>query len=124
MMLPSPNRASRREPVVRAAQLLNRRSLSRARRGGPEGGRTPLTELSSRRQARPARRRDNHAVPQAGADLRQQRSWAYENPRPEVQALVPTDARRILDVGCSSGRLGEALKQRQAAEVVGVELDP
>ena len=50
---------------------------------------------------------------------------AYENPRPDVQALVPRDARRILDLGCSSGALGAALKARQpGAAVVGVERDP
>ncbi len=49
---------------------------------------------------------------------------AYENARPEVQAHIPLDAGRILDLGCSSGRLGEAIKARQPAEVVGVELEP
>ena len=38
-------------------------------------------------------------------------------------ALVPTTARRVLDIGCGAGRLGEALKGRQQAEVVGVELN-
>ncbi|MEA2272887.1 MAG: hypothetical protein QOI98_1595, partial [Solirubrobacteraceae bacterium] len=52
------------------------------------------------------------------------RIHSYENPRLPVQALVPRDARRILDLGCSSGALGEALKARQPAEVVGVELEP
>lgn len=56
------------------------------------------------------------------SDLRERRAGAYENPRPEVQALVPRTAHRILDVGCSSGRLGEALKQRQTAHVTGIEL--
>ncbi len=56
-------------------------------------------------------------------ELRRRRAYAYENPRPEVQALVPLEARRILDVGCSSGALGAALKQRQRAEVVGIEVD-
>ncbi|MEA2443254.1 MAG: hypothetical protein QOJ12_546 [Thermoleophilales bacterium] len=51
------------------------------------------------------------------------RAHAYENPRPDVQALVPRDARRVLDLGCSSGALGAALKQRQPAEVTGVEID-
>jgi len=55
--------------------------------------------------------------------LRQRRRWMYENPRPDVQALVPREARRILDLGCSSGALGGALKSRQAAEVVGIEND-
>jgi methionine biosynthesis protein MetW len=49
---------------------------------------------------------------------------AYENPRPELQRQVPDTARRILDLGCASGALGEALKARQACEVVGVERDP
>lgn len=48
---------------------------------------------------------------------------AYENPRPELQARVPASARRILDLGCSSGALGAALKARQDCEVVGVEVD-
>jgi methionine biosynthesis protein MetW len=58
------------------------------------------------------------------AELRSRRAGAYENPRPEVAELVPLHARRILDLGCSSGALGAALKQRQGAEVVGIELDP
>jgi methionine biosynthesis protein MetW len=59
----------------------------------------------------------------APAPQRDLRSHAYENPRPEVQALVPAGARRVLDLGCSSGALGAALKARQDVEVVGVELD-
>ena len=56
------------------------------------------------------------------AELRAARAYAYENPRPEVQALVPGGVRRILDLGCSSGALGAALKAREGAEVVGVEV--
>ena len=55
---------------------------------------------------------------------REARAHAYENARPEVQALVPLGARRILDLGCASGALGAALKARQSCEVVGVESDP
>ena len=55
--------------------------------------------------------------------LRGARHDAYESTRPDVQALVPGSARRILDLGCAAGHLGAALKQRQAAEVVGIELD-
>jgi 2-polyprenyl-3-methyl-5-hydroxy-6-metoxy-1,4-benzoquinol methylase len=57
-------------------------------------------------------------------ELRRSRAHAYENPRPEVQRLVPPTARRILDLGCASGALGAALKARQHAEVVGIELEP
>jgi SAM-dependent methyltransferase len=56
-------------------------------------------------------------------ELRERRRGAYENPRPEVQELVPFGARCILDLGCSSGALGAALKQRQDCQVVGVEID-
>ena len=54
---------------------------------------------------------------------RRSRAFAYENPRPEVSALVPEGARRILDLGCASGMIGAALKARQSCEVVGVEAD-
>jgi 2-polyprenyl-3-methyl-5-hydroxy-6-metoxy-1,4-benzoquinol methylase len=49
---------------------------------------------------------------------------AYTGSRPEVQALVPPSARRVLDLGCASGAVGAGLKQRGDVEVVGVEIDP
>jgi 2-polyprenyl-3-methyl-5-hydroxy-6-metoxy-1,4-benzoquinol methylase len=49
---------------------------------------------------------------------------AYTGSRPEVQALVPASARRILDLGCAAGALGAGLRERGGVEVVGVELDP
>jgi 2-polyprenyl-3-methyl-5-hydroxy-6-metoxy-1,4-benzoquinol methylase len=60
----------------------------------------------------------------AEGNQREVRRDAYESARPDVQELVPRDARRILDLGCASGALGAALKRRQGAEVVGIELDP
>ena len=52
------------------------------------------------------------------------RAASYETPRPDLQAHVPLDACRILDLGCSTGALGAALKQRQRVTVVGVEIVP
>ncbi len=48
----------------------------------------------------------------------------FEFARPDVLELIPTTAKRVLDVGCGAGRLGAALKQRQPAEVFGIEQNP
>jgi SAM-dependent methyltransferase len=49
----------------------------------------------------------------------------FEFDRPEVRALVPDDARRVLDVGCGAGALGAALREeREGVEVFGLELFP
>jgi SAM-dependent methyltransferase len=46
----------------------------------------------------------------------------YENERPEVAALVPADARFVIDVGCGAGGLGRHLKAiRPGIEVRGIE---
>jgi 2-polyprenyl-3-methyl-5-hydroxy-6-metoxy-1,4-benzoquinol methylase len=55
---------------------------------------------------------------------RARRAHGYESPREDVQQHVPLHASRILDLGCSTGALGAALKRRQDAVVVGVEIDP
>ena len=55
--------------------------------------------------------------------MRAARAAAYENPREEIQPLVPPEARRVLDLGCASGALGAALKRRHGCEVVGIEID-
>jgi len=47
---------------------------------------------------------------------------AYVGPRPDVERLVPDDVRCVLDVGCSTGVLGAAIKARTGARVTGVEL--
>jgi 2-polyprenyl-3-methyl-5-hydroxy-6-metoxy-1,4-benzoquinol methylase len=52
------------------------------------------------------------------------RAAAYERARPEILVHVPQTARRVLDLGCASGATGAALKARQPAEVVGIEIEP
>ena len=49
---------------------------------------------------------------------------AYGGSRPNIRALVPEGAGRVLDVGCATGAVGAALKQGRRVEVVGLELDP
>ncbi len=48
----------------------------------------------------------------------------YSHTRQEILDRVPRDAKRILDVGCGAGNLGAAIKQRQPAEVHGIEIVP
>lgn len=48
----------------------------------------------------------------------------YQRARPEIERLVPSHAKMILDVGCGAGVLGAHLKRRGMVEVVGVEIDP
>ena len=47
----------------------------------------------------------------------------FEFARPEVLQLIPLTAQRVLEIGCGTGRLGEAVKKRQVCEVVGIELN-
>src|SRR5262245_13347519 len=45
-------------------------------------------------------------------------------PRPDLAALVPPDARRVLDIGCGGGGTGVAIKARlKDCSVIGIEPD-
>jgi 2-polyprenyl-3-methyl-5-hydroxy-6-metoxy-1,4-benzoquinol methylase len=66
----------------------------------------------------------SHQSGESDAELRGRREHGYETARPDVQALVPTTSRRILEFGCSTGALGSALRARNDAFVLGVEIDP
>ena len=57
-------------------------------------------------------------------DQRAARKAAYESERSEILDLVPDRARRVLDLGCSTGWLAAALKRRGDVEVVGIEREP
>lgn len=58
--------------------------------------------------------------------LRSLEKTVYEEmQRPDVEAIVPVTARRILDVGCGAGNLGAALKTRNRdVSVTGIEMSP
>lgn len=44
---------------------------------------------------------------------RRQREHGYETPRADIQALVPCGTRNVLELGCTTGALGDALKRRE-----------
>ena len=67
--------------------------------------------------------RDGARRPHNGRVTTSLRADAYGGDRPEVRALVPRAARRVLDLGCGAGALGAALKRERDVEVVGVEAD-
>jgi SAM-dependent methyltransferase len=48
----------------------------------------------------------------------------YSNRRPDLVAMLPRPFGRVLDVGCGSGAVGRQLREEQAQELVGIELDP
>jgi 2-polyprenyl-3-methyl-5-hydroxy-6-metoxy-1,4-benzoquinol methylase len=48
---------------------------------------------------------------------------SYVGPREDILGLVPRGVRRVLDVGCSVGVLGEAIRRRDGARVWGIEFD-
>ena len=45
----------------------------------------------------------------------------YENDRPELLDFLALDAKKILDVGCSNGAFGLSVKNKNKAEVWGIE---
>lgn len=51
------------------------------------------------------------------------RKKAYTGRRGDVLSLVPESARNVLDIGCSNGSFGGALKESRACMVTGIELD-
>jgi 2-polyprenyl-3-methyl-5-hydroxy-6-metoxy-1,4-benzoquinol methylase len=48
----------------------------------------------------------------------------YRQERREVEALIPQNTMRVLDVGCGEGVFGKRLLERGVKEVVGIEVNP
>lgn len=65
----------------------------------------------------------SHQSGESDALLRERRTHGYETARADIQAHVPLSSQRILELGCSAGALGDALKRRNGANVLGVEID-
>jgi SAM-dependent methyltransferase len=51
-------------------------------------------------------------------------AWDSEETWPGWLSFIPLTARVVLDIGCYAGRLGSALKRRQAATVIGWYWEP
>lgn len=49
---------------------------------------------------------------------------SYITVRPDIQKFVPLTAKSVLDIGCSNGALGAAIKAKTGAKVVGIEISP
>lgn len=47
---------------------------------------------------------------------------SYVMPRPDIETLIPNKAKFVMDVGCSTGVLGAAIKAKTGAYVAGIEL--
>ena len=47
---------------------------------------------------------------------------SYVGNRPDIERLLPSEAKYILDVGCSNGVVGAAVKEKTGAQVFGIEL--
>lgn len=48
---------------------------------------------------------------------------SYIGPRDDIVKLIPNGIEKVLDVGCSTGVLGESIKRKNSAEVTGIEVD-
>lgn len=48
---------------------------------------------------------------------------SYIGERNDILKLIPNKVKKILDVGCSTGILGEQIRNRNAAEVIGIEIN-
>ncbi len=61
------------------------------------------------------------SVPQLRSQFAGKLAGYYQYARGEMLPFIPSEARVILEVGCSSGLFGSALKEQRRAEVWGVE---
>jgi len=48
---------------------------------------------------------------------------SYIGSRNDIVKQIPHESKKVLDVGCSTGILGESIKRKNNAEVIGIEID-
>lgn len=118
------HRASELCWVITQSLPASRPTPHRPAKGRQEGRDAPVILTDS--TGRPDERDSKAGV---GSSLEAHRHKAkkdtcyYDWPRLDLLEMVPLGARRVLDIGCGAGKLGELLKARQKVEVVGIELD-
>jgi 2-polyprenyl-3-methyl-5-hydroxy-6-metoxy-1,4-benzoquinol methylase len=72
-----------------------------------------------------ANENDELAAPHAALTLRMKQTPLHEKVNAELLALIPRDATRVVEVGCSSGALArEYRKTNPRCDYVGIEIDP
>ena len=50
------------------------------------------------------------------------REKSYTSARPDILSMVSSSSRRVLDIGCSTGELGKAIKNKYGCYVIGVDV--
>jgi predicted TPR repeat methyltransferase len=110
-------------PVDRDIALLaNRirlREKWRRNRSMPARGPIVPTHVAKSAQTAPEAPSQQSAAQQSATNRAEDHYYLYS--RPEVRALVPKSAQRVLDIGCGAGALGAELKKDLGCEVWGVE---
>lgn len=57
-------------------------------------------------------------------DYQNKEEGYYENLRPEMLSLLPQNSKTILDIGCADGTFSQSVKEKNNAEVWGIEFMP
>lgn len=110
-------RAAGRKVVVAPLEVAHRHSRAGTERATSDGGSFERNDAAWRAKWLG----EASAPPAAGVGDADKGEAYFEFDRPELRALVPAGARRVLDVGCGAGALGAALKREREVEVVGLE---